>query len=555
MAISIRGGAPAVFSASGTPIVSGTLTGTQQPQAGDVLILIHCNDFYTLSTLSTVGVGGSASGVTLITNAVADGGSNLGHIKTYYYVVTSTGDTTVSAAVTGTGDEEKDLIVYVLAGADTSTVIDTAGNASYGTTTTHALPNISPTTSDAFLIAHDNSGGGVNVASYTPPSGMTETYDASNAGGMGATGAVLQLSASGPIGTLSFTPVASANGVVVAIAVLTATATPPPDPAGNMWARTPGRIAPSGIWTPGPYDYTPVAQNVSSTAEATTHDVVTGDPVASVGGADQANPDIGHQTFDATTSTAVIVNVNAELTNHTLVTGDPSLGVSVPADVANHAQVTQDATAGVGGSAGQGATSHTTGDVSATLTGSDTTAPANSHTTATPAPAVGVSAADSAITHQTFDPTVSTAVILNANAESTNHAVVAGDPASKMDVAAGAPALAHNTFDATGSISATAAAGAGDNAHTAQPATAGIGGGAQTALHSFVAADVGSTQTTGADAPQNAHSTFDATVSTHLQPPAFVSVDGGLSWVTMDNSFASTGSTVDGSSAFSSLSD
>lgn len=225
MAVAIRGTTPAEFT-SGTATISGTLTGTRSPVAGDLLVMIHCNDFYLLSNMPTPTVGGSSTGVTAVTGATADGGSNLGHAKVWTYPVPTSGDLAVAVTETGTGDEEKALVVYVLSGADTTTQIDVSGNATYGTSASHALTNVSPTSSDGYLIAHDNSGGGVNVTSYTPPSGMTETYDLSVAAGMGTTGAIEQLVSSGAIGSLSFTPAGSANGVVSTLVVLTGSAAP-----------------------------------------------------------------------------------------------------------------------------------------------------------------------------------------------------------------------------------------------------------------------------------------------------------------------------------------
>jgi hypothetical protein len=220
MAIAIRNSVPTV-SAVGTATLSITLSGTTQPQAGDLLVIIHCNDFYALTNMPTPTVGGSTTGVTAITSA--DGGSNQGHVKAYYYVVTSTANLTVAVTETGSADEEKDLIVYVLSGADTTTPIDGSGaGATTTSSTSHTAPSVSPTATDSFLICHANSGSGTNVASYTPPSGMTEKYDTSNSGFMGVTGAIQQLSASGATGTKTFTASSPAPGVMVSFAIKTA---------------------------------------------------------------------------------------------------------------------------------------------------------------------------------------------------------------------------------------------------------------------------------------------------------------------------------------------
>jgi hypothetical protein len=232
VSIAIRGTTPLVTTVSGPTTISGTLTSTRQPQAGDVLIIIHGNDFYAASAMPTPTVGGSTTGVNAITSA--DGGTNFAHAKAYRYVVPSTGDLTVSVTETAPGDEEKCLIAYVLSGADTSTVIDASAGGFNSTGSGDAAPtapSVAPGSANAYLIVHTNSGGGANVASYTPPSGMTETYDQSAAGSMGVSGAVQQLSASGATGTKAFAAATSATWATLSIAVLTATGGPAPVPA------------------------------------------------------------------------------------------------------------------------------------------------------------------------------------------------------------------------------------------------------------------------------------------------------------------------------------
>jgi fibronectin-binding autotransporter adhesin len=221
VAIAIRGTTPATTITTANPI-SLTLTGTRQPQTGDVLLIIHGNDFYAATAMPTPTVSGSTSGVTAVTGGSADAGTNHGHIKTYTYVAGSTGDLTVSVTETGPGDEDKCLAVYVLSGVDTSTPTDgAAGGFNTSATTSHISPSVSPTSSDAYLICHDNTGGGSSASSYTPPSGMTETYDA-QAGGISHTGATLQLSASGATGTKTFTPSGSVEYAAVSVAMRTA---------------------------------------------------------------------------------------------------------------------------------------------------------------------------------------------------------------------------------------------------------------------------------------------------------------------------------------------
>lgn len=206
MAIAIRGTTPLVVSTVSNPI-SGTLTTTRQPQGGDLLVIMHANDYYDLASMPTPTVGGSTSGVTAVTNGSADAGNPNAHVKTYTYVVGSTGDLTVAVTESGSGDEEKVLVVYVLSGADIATPIDggssgAAGSFSSTGQTSMALTGVSPSGSDAFLIYHVNSGGGSSGGTpYTPPSGgFTEQYDTAT-GGVSYTGGTLQLAVSGATGT------------------------------------------------------------------------------------------------------------------------------------------------------------------------------------------------------------------------------------------------------------------------------------------------------------------------------------------------------------------
>lgn len=216
MAIAIRGSTPAIFT-SVVPAVSGTLNGTRQPQAGDQLVIIHCNDFYTLASMPTPTVGGSTTGVTAITGGSADAGSNLAHIKSYIYSVTSSGDLAVAVTESGSGDEEKALIVYVLSGANGE---DGAAGGTGASSTSWVCPTVSPSGTDSLLICHGNSGGGAS-AGTTTWSTMTEAYD-QIFGGMNLTGATEQLSASGATGTRTATMTNALAYASLTIAVKTA---------------------------------------------------------------------------------------------------------------------------------------------------------------------------------------------------------------------------------------------------------------------------------------------------------------------------------------------
>lgn len=232
MAVAIRGTTPGITASASDPI-SVVLNGARQPNTNDVLIIIHCNDYYALTDMPTPTVGGSSTGVTAITNGSFDKGASDGHAKSYTYVVGSIGDLTVAVDETGSADEEKALIVYVLSGVDTTTPIDVAANAIDGVdVTSHPAPSVSPTSSDAYLICHLNSGPNAGGA-HTPPGSMAEQYDAVFAGALTYTGATEQLSASGATGTRTFTSANLIKYGMLSIAVKAGGGAPPPEGPHN----------------------------------------------------------------------------------------------------------------------------------------------------------------------------------------------------------------------------------------------------------------------------------------------------------------------------------
>lgn len=508
MAIAIRSGAPATYTST-TATVGGTLTGSQQPQSGDVLIIIHANDFYADTAMPTPTVGGSTSGVTAISGGSIASGSSQGNIKSYYYVVGSTGDLAVSVTETGAADEEKCLIVYVLSGADTSTVIDgTAATQNNSTSSTsHIAPSISPADSDSYLICHVNTMGGSGGGTYSPPGGMTESADFLIAGITSVGNAIQQLAASGATGSKTFTITGSASYQSLALAVLTAGGGTTADPAGIVaYPITPGLISPTGFLMQPEWNYDS-AVTVNGTAEGTTHDFVTGDPLESIAITDGTAPAI--------------------------------------------TQTAQDATPGVGYTAGAPSISHTTGDALGGVGATDGTAPALTHTTGDITAKVDINGTDAATTHTTYDATVSTASLLNVNAPATDNQHITADATTKIDEPAGAPATTHQTLDTTGSVG-VADGTAPTNTHTTSAATASVGAQPTSVAHDITTLDVTSTQTTNAEAPSIAHNAFNAIASTTTAPPAFVSVEAGSTAATLDNA-TTRAATTDGRTSVSGL--
>lgn len=200
-------------------------------QVGDLLLIIHGNDFYTLANMPAPTVTGSPT-VNAIPDAVADAGTNHGHIKAYWAEVNTAGANTVSVTETGTADEEKQLVVYVLTDWDTGGPIDdAANNFEIISTNTHEAPAVVTTVADTLMVVHDNSGAGSSTPSYTVPGSMTERYD-TQFGGFSSVGATEIIPGTGDTGQRLITPATNVEYAVVTIAVrgVCAGEQPPPPP-------------------------------------------------------------------------------------------------------------------------------------------------------------------------------------------------------------------------------------------------------------------------------------------------------------------------------------
>ncbi|MGR6922555.1 hypothetical protein ACU635_50590 [[Actinomadura] parvosata] len=190
-------------------------------QAGDVLLIIHGNDFYEFANMGTPEVSPGSPTLTPVPNGSADSGATGAHIRSYTATVASGGAQTVSVTESAPGDEDKCLVVYVLAGADAANPVDVAAGATGTPATAQPAPSVTTTTADALLICHNNSGGGASTASYTTPGGMVEQYE-THVGGMSSVGATEQLVAAGATGTRTFTAASSVPWAGVTIAIRSA---------------------------------------------------------------------------------------------------------------------------------------------------------------------------------------------------------------------------------------------------------------------------------------------------------------------------------------------
>lgn len=224
MAITIRGVTTATNTGSSPTISAVTpATGPTSALVGDLLLILHGNDFYALSNMTTPTLLPSAT-VTGVPNGTADGGANEGHLKAYTSVVGTAGAQTVTEVETGTADEEKCLAVYILGGVDTTTPIDIAAgfNGTPGNDN-QTCPSIITTLTDDLLVCVNNSGPSSTAAYGSPSSPFVEQYEI-HVGGMSGVGGTEQLAASGATGTRTFTTVAGAGIVWVSLSIAIRTA-------------------------------------------------------------------------------------------------------------------------------------------------------------------------------------------------------------------------------------------------------------------------------------------------------------------------------------------
>jgi len=223
MAVAIRSVTVGTNNGSSATVSATTSESPSATQVGNLVVVVYCNDYYTLAAMGTPTATGSPI-LSAITNGTADAGTNHAHIKSYTYVANTAGAQVISATETGSADEEKAIVAWVLSGADTTTPVDVAANGfSASAQALNNAPSCSPGTSDAFLIGHVNSGGGASAASYGTPGSMTERYEI-HVGGLSGVGATEQLAASGATGVRAFDPNSDVEFAAVSIAIRTASA-------------------------------------------------------------------------------------------------------------------------------------------------------------------------------------------------------------------------------------------------------------------------------------------------------------------------------------------
>lgn len=453
MTITIRGTTPATDIAIGVDAtLSVTLTGARQPQAGDLLVILHTNNFYALSNMPTPTVAGSTAGVTSIANA--DGGSNFPHTKAWYYVVGSTGDLTVAVTETGTADEEKGFAVYVLSGVDTASPLDGTPSTGFSTTnsSSRVLGSITTANPDSFLIAVIGPGPSAGGTGHTPPSApWVEDVDVDITGGSAFyyTTGHEQLSASGTTGSRTFTLVASATEWSGVMAAIKAGGAAPAAPAiqTQQWPATGGWPWQQQQYPlqPAPTAATNAPADVATATGAAFFDAAGGSislnliadsPVLAVGTA-----------YNATVSTATGTNAAAHLASATGTANNASAAVAPTPGLAS----------------GTATANGTTGKVSP-----GPTAAAGTGVAQAPSPAVATGPTTASGTGAANNATISTGSFTNAAATTATGGGAANQPTQTVATGATAATATGTAQTASSSVAPSPSTATGTGAaHTA----------------------------------------------------------------------------------------
>lgn len=442
-----------------------SVTTSESPTAtaiGDLVVVVHGNDFYALTNMPTPTATGSPTlNAITDTGVPVDAGTNLAHIKGYWYVANTSGAQTVTVTETGSHDEEKSITAFVLGGADTTTAIDdAAGN--FGTASAQVANGITAGPADDFLLIVVNSGGGSATASYTTPGPLTEEHEW-HVGGYSGVAATAQLSASGATGNFTFTAANSIPYGAVTIAVLTATGGTPavadPNPIyqpGFMSGRAgfPAFMpAPPSVgwdWAVAAYDVGASNLNGDGTLDATTAIAATGAVAAS-----------GAASIDETVSIAAAGGGGgaASLT----VTAAITAAGSVTSGITGSATLT--VTVAITAAGGAAASGGTTLALTATITAAGG---AQASGTATLTGAAAITAAGAVTTGLSSGATLTTTATVTA----AGTAAVIG--ASTQPVTITIAAVGTSLGNATRATTATVAATGGGSATPTRAVTVSI---------------------------------------------------------------------------------
>lgn len=198
MAISVREVLSSGSNTNGTNCTATTGAGTA---IGDVIYVIHMDDFYTAAAMTAP----TATGVTFTQQgATVDMGSNFEHAKVWSTTAVANGALTITCHSTQT-DQERYMVTYVLTGANaTADVVGAGGSTSNQTAL--SIPSISPTGTTDLLIAAweatENTAG--TLTAFT--NGMTQQGSSTNISNVAICATASKtLSASGATGACSCT--------------------------------------------------------------------------------------------------------------------------------------------------------------------------------------------------------------------------------------------------------------------------------------------------------------------------------------------------------------
>ena len=209
------GAAPTVITAGHNGAGAATAQVNVAADAGDTLIVIHFNNYYTITSWAdptfSAGVGSLTSLGTVDSAPGVNTGNTIAHIRTWTAPVTSTGTKTVTFAPKT--DEEHVGVVLVVRNYDS---VDAAFSGGFDITASAydtIAPSVSPTTANALLICGVMTRGDnlTGYATWTPPGSMTERADRKVSPFLSASVATQELTASGATGTQTFTPATAAG--------------------------------------------------------------------------------------------------------------------------------------------------------------------------------------------------------------------------------------------------------------------------------------------------------------------------------------------------------
>lgn len=219
MVVSIKSSTVAANN-SGTASWTVVTAETIATAVGDVVVVVHCNNYYLYSNMSTPTATGSPT-MNAIAGASADGGTDTAHIKSWWYVANTAGAQTITAAETGAHDEERCVFAIVYSSADNTSPIDASGATAtvQAASTSCIAPSISPATTDAHLLTFTIGGEGTPAGPYTSPGGTTELLDFAVTGIWTGTVGGKLLSASGATGTTTFTASVAKSYLAASIAI------------------------------------------------------------------------------------------------------------------------------------------------------------------------------------------------------------------------------------------------------------------------------------------------------------------------------------------------